>query len=78
MKEHIYSDGDLVSDLIGYCYKNTDAAKRLYQSVIVEQNLDINLPDKKVHLSESQYREFVERFSAEVGMRLWESKRLKN
>ena len=78
MVERVYSDGDVVSSLIGICFQDTAKAEKLYQTVIVEHNLNVELPDQTIRLTQEQYDEFVERFSAEVGVRIWESKRRKN
>jgi hypothetical protein len=73
----VYADGDVVTGLIGYCHQSREAAENLYQRIIVEHNLIVELPQETIRLTEEQYNEFVERFSAEVGTRIWESKRLK-
>ena len=78
MDGQVFSDGDVVTGLIGYCHQGRDRAEKLYQRIIVEHNLQIELPEGIVHLTEAQYNEFVERFSAEVGTTIWKSKRLKN
>lgn len=78
MSGRIYSDGDVVTGLIGYCHQGRAAAEKLYQSIIVEHNLSVELPDATIRLTEEQFNEFVERFSAEVGTEIWESKRRKN
>ena len=78
MIDRVYSDGDVVTGLIGYCHQGRNEAETLYQRIIVEHNLCIELPDETIRLSEEQFNEFVARFSAEVGTELWKSKRWKN
>jgi len=77
MIDRVYSDGDIVTGLIGYCHKGREEAEKLYQSIIVEHNLRVDLPNETFRLTEDQYNEFVKRFSAEVGTMIWESKRWK-
>jgi hypothetical protein len=70
-------DIDIVSRLIGHCLQDPENARKLFDEVIGHKAREVDLPEGRVHLSEEQAGEFVERYSAEVEPTLWESKRLK-
>jgi len=69
---------DKVTLLIRHCFRDKSNAKALFQHLITEQALSIDLPEGKVVLTRQEHDEFVERFSSEVEPTLWESKRLKH
>jgi hypothetical protein len=70
-------DIDIVSRLIGHCLQDPEKARKLFDDLIAHKAREVQLPEGKVHLSEEQAGEFVERYSAEVEPTLWESKRRK-
>ncbi|PLY10943.1 MAG: hypothetical protein C0624_01890 [Desulfuromonas sp.] len=70
--------GDKVTRLIHYCHGNRSQAEDLFQHLIAEKAMSIELPEGRVTLTPEEHDEFVARFSAEVEPTIWISKRLKN
>ncbi len=68
---------DVVDRLIKHCHQNAEAAEKLFDQMIAHQQQTVQLPDGDVNITEEQRGEFAERYSAEVGPTLWESKRRK-
>lgn len=69
---------DKVTRLIRHCHGNRSQAENLFQHLIAEKGMSIDLPEGRMTLSPEEHDEFVARFSAEVEPTIWESKRLKN
>jgi len=72
------SSDDKVTRLIRHCHDNRMHAENLFQRLITEKGMSIDLPEGRMTLSPEEHDEFVARYSAEVGPTIWESKRLKN
>jgi hypothetical protein len=68
---------DTVSRIIGHCLQDPENARKLFDTVIAHRERDVDLPEGRIHLTEEEAGEFVERYSAEVEPTLWESKRRK-
>jgi hypothetical protein len=74
----IMQSDDKVTALIKHCHGSRDNAEDLFQHLIAEKALSVDLPEETVSLTQEEHDEFVERYSAEVEPTIWESKRLKN
>ena len=75
---NINQDLDNVTRLIRQCHRSKDQAENLFQHLIAEKAMSVDLPDGRIVLTPEEHDEFVERYSSEVEPTLWESKRLKN
>lgn len=71
-------DEDVVSRLVGYCLQSREKAEEMFKKLIDGRERRLSLAGEEVELTEEEFGEFVERFSAEVEPTLWESKRRKN
>lgn len=69
---------DNVTRLIRHCHQDRTEAERLFQKLITEKGMSVEIPYGHIVLTPDEHDEFVERYSSEVEPTLWESKRLKN
>ena len=78
MNKDLHHHHEVVTRLIRYCHQDKAAAVKIFEQVVVGRQQEIELPDGPVSLTQKQFETFVERFSAEVGPEVWESKSGKN
>lgn len=71
-------ENDVVSRLVGYCMEGREKAEEMFDTLISGRKRRLSLAGEELELTEEEFSEFVERFSAEVEPTLWESKRRKN
>ena len=75
---NIHHEVDNVTRLIRHCHQGRAQAENLFQHLITEKAMSVDIPDGHIVLTPDEHDEFVERYSSEVEPTLWESKRLKN
>ncbi len=71
-------DDNVVNKLIKHCHQHKETAEAIFKAIATDKQRKITVDDGELNLSDEHIGEFVERFSAEVGPTLYESKRRKN
>ncbi len=71
-------DDNVVNKLIKHCHQHKESAEEIFKAIATDKKRTITVDDGELKLTDEHVGEFVERFSAEVGPTLYESKRRKS
>mgnify|MGYP001277187615 CR=1 FL=1 len=73
MRYHMRLDGDHVDHLIARCLRSKDEARRIFEALAKTKQRHVDLFTGRIRLSDTEYSEFMTRFSSEVEPTVWES-----